>query len=333
MSIPAIETILRSAKDALHQADTVKKLEDVRIQFLGRKSALTALLRSLKDYPAKEQKKIGQRANEVKNAIKELIALKVKELAVIAPLTPHIDLTIPAKKLSVGHLHPLTLVAESVERIFQSMNFSVVGGDEIETEYYNFDALNIPAHHPAREMWDTFWIKQSKSENSKNRLLLRTHTSPVQVRYMELHQPPFQIIVPGRAFRYEATDASHEINFYQVEGLMVGRDVSLANLKYIIREFLKKLVGRDIAIRFRPSYFPFTEPSIEVDIKMGNQWLEIMGAGMLHPNVFSYAHYPPNEWQGFAFGLGLDRVAMIKYGIPDIRLFYSGDTRFTRQFR
>jgi len=206
------------------------------------------------------------------------------------------------------------------------MNFSVVSGPEIETEYYNFDALNIPANHPARDMWDTLWLKNSK-------LLLRTHTSPVQIRYMEVHQPPFQIIVPGRVFRYEATDASHEINFYQVEGLMIGPNVTLANFKFIVEEFFRKLYGPKVQFRFRPSYFPFVEPGLEVDIKLtGDKWLEVMGAGMVHRNVFDAVHYNPEQVQGFAFGMGLDRLAMIKYNIPDIRLFYSGDLRFIRQF-
>ncbi|MBI1960738.1 MAG: phenylalanine--tRNA ligase subunit alpha, partial [Candidatus Liptonbacteria bacterium] len=201
---------------------------------------------------------------------------------------------------------------------------------------------------PARDMWDTFWIKtQTNADNTRKHvdgsaLLLRTHTSPMQIRYMEKHEPPFQIIVPGRVFRYEATDASHEINFTQVEGLMVGKNVTLANLKYVIETFLKKILGDKTVIRFRPSYFPFTEPSIEVDIKIPrtsasgprmSAWLEIMGAGMVHPNVFSHAGYVPDGWQGFAFGLGLDRIAILKYGIPDIRLFYGGDARFTRQFK
>jgi phenylalanyl-tRNA synthetase alpha chain len=218
-----------------------------------------------------------------------------------------------------------------VAKIFEGMNFSVVTGPEAETEYYNFDALNIPANHPAREMWDTFWLKPGKAD--KQKMLLRTHTSPMQMRFMEKAKPPFQIVVPGRVFRYEATDMSHEVNFYQLEGLMVGKDITLANFKFIVEEFLKKFfAGQKIEFRFRPSYFPFVEPGVEVDIKLKGKWLEIMGAGMVHPRVFEYARYNPKDWQGFAFGVGLDRLAMIKYGVPDIRLFYSGDLRFLKQF-
>jgi phenylalanyl-tRNA synthetase alpha chain len=255
-----------------------------------------------------------------------------------------IDVTRPGIRRQTGHLHPLTRVEEEIKQIFLSMNFSVVEGQEIETEHYNFDALNIPATHPAREMWDTFWIKdgpdkktaKTKGSHEGMRHLLRTHTSPMQIRYMEKHNPPFQIIVPGRVFRYEATDASHEINFYQMEGLMVGKDVSLANFKYIIEEFFKRFFNDpDMQFRFRPSYFPFVEPGVEVDIKRkgDSKWLEVMGAGMVHRNVFKAVGYNPDDVQGFAFGMGTDRLAMLKYKIPDIRFFYNGDLRFVRQFK
>ncbi len=230
------------------------------------------------------------------------------------------------------------------------MNFSVVEGPEIESEYYNFDALNIPPNHPARDAWDTFWLHKTqinadiKTQMSadisvdqrenlrKSALLLRTHTSPMQIRYMETHKPPFQIIVPGRVFRYEASDFSHEINFHQIEGLMVGENISLANLKFVIEEFFNKFFNKKIAFRFRPSYFPFVEPGVEVDIKLKDKWMEVMGAGMVHRNVFKAVGYDPNEIQGFAFGMGWERLTMIKYNIPDIRLFYSGDLRFINQF-
>ena len=236
-----------------------------------------------------------------------------------------------------GHLHPLSRAIFDIRVIFEKLGFSVAVGPEIEDEWHNFDALNIPAGHPARDMWDTFWLRRSKgigapTKMSELPLLLRTHTSPMQIRYMEKHNPPFQIIVPGRVFRFEATDASHETNFHQVEGLMVGEDVSLANFKYVIEEFFKRLFGRETEIRFRPSYFPFVEPGLEVDMKWGGRWLEVMGAGMVHPAVFDHARYNPKEVQGFAFGLGLERLAMIKYKIDDIRMFYSGDLRFIMQF-
>jgi len=246
------------------------------------------------------------------------------------------DITVPGERIIGGHLHPLTLVKRKIEEIFQAMGFSIVEGPEVETEWYNFDALNIPKDHPARDVWDTFYLKKGG--------LLRTHTSPVQVRYMQKHQPPFRIIVPGRIFRHEATDASHEINFYQVEGLMVGKEISASNFKAIIQEFLSRFFDKRIAIRLRPSFFPFTEPSFEVDIKClvcGGRgcsvcsrtcWLEVIGAGMVHPNVLRAGGINPRNWQGFAFGLGMDRLAMMKYKIDDIRLFYSGDLRFLQQF-
>jgi len=261
--------------------------------------------------------------------------IKKKELK-IQTKGPYFDVTAPGKKLTSGHLHPLTQVRKKVEEIFQAMGFEVVEGPEMETEWYNFDALNIPKDHPARDLWNTLWLK--------NGLLLRTHTSPVQIRYLEKHNPPLRIIVPGRIFRYEATDASHEINFYQVEGLMVGKEVSASNFKAIIQEFFYQFFGKPIEIRMRPSFFPFTEPSFEVDMTCLNcngkgctacsetGWMEMMGAGMVHPNVLKNSGLNPKNWQGFAFGMGLDRLAMMKYKINDIRLFYSGDLRFLNQF-
>ena len=223
-----------------------------------------------------------------------------------------------------GHPHPLSIVIDDIVSIFGDMGFAVALGPEIEDEYHNFDALNIPAHHPARDMWDTFWLKSGK--------LLRTHTSPVQVRYMENNQPPFKIISPGKVFRYEATDATHEAQFYQVEGLYIAESVSLAELKGTIQKFFEKFLGKDAEIRFRPSYFPFVEPGVEVDVKWGDRWLEVMGAGLVHPKVLENAGYDSKIWKGFAFGGGVDRFAMLKYGVDDVRLFYKGDLRLIDQF-
>jgi phenylalanyl-tRNA synthetase alpha chain len=313
------------ASEELKKAGDLKTLEALRIRYLGRKSELAIFLRSLGNRSLEEKRRLGPVANNLRRDLENLFAEKVRAFET-ASRQPAIDVSRPGEKVKRGHLHPLTQVSEEVRRIFASMNFSVVDGPEVETEYYNFDALNIPANHPARDMWDTFWLKNSK-------LLLRTHTSPVQIRYMESHNPPFQIIVPGRVFRYEATDASHEFNFYQVEGLMVGSNISLANFKFVVQEFFKRFFkDQKIEFRFRPSYFPFVEPGLEVDIKLKGQWLEMMGAGMVHRNVFDAVRYNPETVQGFAFGMGLDRLAMIKYGIPDIRLFYSGDLRFIKQF-
>ncbi len=236
-----------------------------------------------------------------------------------------LDVTAPSKKSEPGHLHPLTQAQKKAIEIFSSMGFEVAEGPELETEYYNFDALNIAKNHPARDMWDTFWTKDGR--------VMRTHTSNVQIHYMEQNKPPFRIIVPGRVFRYEATDATHEIQFYQLEGLMVGRNINLANLKAIMEVFFQRFFGdKKMEIRLRPSYFPFVEPGVEIDMKFKGKWMEIAGAGMVHPSVLENVKLDSREWQGFAFGMGIDRLAMIKHKIDDVRLFYSGDLRFIKQF-
>jgi phenylalanyl-tRNA synthetase alpha chain len=230
------------------------------------------------------------------------------------------------KSLGHRHAHPLSIVIDDIVAIFGEMGFSVALGPEVEDEHHNFDALNIPEYHPARDMWDTFWLK------GKERKLLRTHTSPVQIRYMEKHTPPLKIISPGKVFRYEATDATHEAQFYQVEGLYVAENVSLAELKGVIKKFFDKFLGEDCEIRFRPSYFPFVEPGVEVDVKWKGRWLEVMGAGLVHPKVLEAVGYDPKKYKGFAFGGGVDRFTMLKYGIDDVRLFYKGDLRLVDQF-
>jgi phenylalanyl-tRNA synthetase alpha chain len=304
--------------------------------------------------PVAERKRVGSAANALRGKLEALIREKRGTLAPgHADALERLDVTKPGERFHGGHLHPLTRIDKEIRDVFRSMNFSVVEGPEVETAYYNFDALNIPPNHPARDMWDTLWVAQNSKLKTQN-LLLRTHTSPVQVRYMETHEPPFRIVVPGRVFRYEATDASHEINFYQLEGLMVGEDVSLANFKFVVEEFFRKLFGKGLEFRFRPGYFPFVEPGVEVDVKLPKEasrmnadksarisagknpresaWIEVMGAGMVHRNVFDAVRYNPDAVQGFAFGMGIDRLAMIKYKVPDIRLFYGGDLRFVRQF-
>ncbi len=231
---------------------------------------------------------------------------------------------------NLGHLHPITILIREIAAIFSEMGFEIADGPEIETEYYNFDALNVPKDHPARDMQDTFWIKGKAGEEKK---LLRTQTSAVQIRYMESHKPPFRIVVPaGKVFRNEATDATHEAQFHQLEALCVDRNVSLAHLKFTLENFFKKYFGDNVVIRFRPSYFPFVEPALEVDMKWRNKWLEVAGAGMVHPNVFKYVGVDSKEWKGFAFAFGLDRLLMLKYGIDDVRLLYSGDLRLINQF-
>jgi len=348
-----IAKIKNSTLNEIEKIKNSKDLEAVKIKYLGRKGELTQILRGLKNLSIEERRKIGPQTQQLKKELEELLEEKNKELKANPPagglkLKAEFDVTKPGKKISIGHIHPLSKIEEEIRQIFLSMNFSVVEGPEVETEYYNFDALNVPPNHPARDIQDTFWLRSNQKEHlttdkkqfiksqisdvNSQRLLLRTHTSPMQIRYMENHNPPFQIIVPGRVFRNDATDASHETNFYQIEGLMVGKDVSLANFKFVIEEFFKKFFGREIEFRYRPSYFPFVEPGVEVDIKFKNKWLEIMGAGMVHRNVFEAVKYNPYEWQGFAFGMSLERLTMIKYNIPDIRLFYSGDLRFIQQF-
>ena len=315
---------LKAVKDA-------KGLEDLKVKYLGRKDGeLNKILKSLKDMSLAEKKKVGPAANALRQEIEQALDEKLKQLGKKSSEgESKVDVFMPGKKVSAGHLHPLTRIENEIKDIFLGLNFSVVEGPEAENEYYNFDALNIPANHPARDMWDTFWLGQKEGVG---KMLMRTHTSPMQIRYMEKNQPPIQIIVPGRVFRFEATDASHEINFHQVEGLMIGEKVNLANFKYVMEQFFKKFFGRETKVRFRPSYFPFVEPGLEVDVELNGKWLEVMGAGMVHPAVLDRVKLDPKKYQGFAFGMGLERLAMIKYKIPDIRLFYSGDLRFIDQF-
>lgn len=328
----SVEQLRIEAIKEIKEATTKEACEKLRIKYLGRKEGkLIEILKSLKDMPVEERRVIGVAANELRQFLEYEFEEKIEKIKKRTEERKNrFDLTRPGKRFASGHLHPLTKVDKEVRVIFSSLNFTVVEGPELEKESYNFDKLNIPAGHSARDMWDTLWVKKEGT----NGLLMRTHTSPVQARYMESHNPPFQIIVPGRCFRYESTDASHEINFYQVEGLMIGSDITLANLKFIIEAFFKKFFKQKIEFRYRPSYFPFVEPGIEVDIRLkGGRWLEVMGAGMVHRNVFDVVKYNHTQVQGFAFGMGLDRLAMIKYGVPDIRLFYSGDIRFTKNFR
>jgi phenylalanyl-tRNA synthetase alpha chain len=328
----SVEQLRMEAIKEIQEASTQEACEKVRVKYLGRKDGkLIEILKSLKDMSVEEKRTIGTAANELRQLLEHELEEKIEKIkANNEEKKNRFDVTKPGKRVASGYLHPLTKVDKEVRTIFSSLNFTIVEGPELEKESYNFDKLNIPAGHSARDMWDTLWVKKEGT----NGLLMRTHTSPVQARYMESHNPPFQIIVPGRCFRYEATDASHEINFYQVEGLMVGPDITLANLKFIIETFFKKFFKQKIEFRYRPSYFPFVEPGIEVDIRLkGGKWLEVMGAGMVHRNVFDGVKYNHTQVQGFAFGMGLDRLAMIKYGVPDIRLFYSGDIRFTKNFK
>ncbi|HOK17221.1 MAG TPA: phenylalanine--tRNA ligase subunit alpha [Candidatus Paceibacterota bacterium] len=330
-----LEEIKSQAKKEIEAVKEIKDLENWRIKYLGRKSDLSLFFDNLKKIPLDQRKKEAQQAHNIRLFLIDLFKSKEKDFLEREENNEYLDLSQPGIKKEIGHLHPISLVLEEIVEIFRSLGFEVIEGPEIETEYYNFDALRIPETHPARDMWDTLWIT--------SKMLLRTHTSPMQIRYMEKHQPPFRIIVPGKTFRHEATDASHEIQFHQVEGLMVSKNINFSNFKFIIEEFLKAIFKNNILIRFRPSYFPFVTPGVEVDIKIRskfkeqkskvnqNEWLEIMGAGMVHPDLYKIVGYKEKNLQGFAFGLGVERIAMIKYKISDIRLFTSSDIRFLKQ--
>lgn len=350
------EEIKKQAQIELAKITDLGVLHEFGKRYFNRETGeIPGLFKMLRDLAPEEKAKLGKEINGLKAFLEEQIEAKKKtilgEKDRDAKGGDWFDVTIPGKAPAVGYLHPLTKVLREIEKIFGEMGFSVIEGPELENEWYNFDALNIPRDHPARDMWDTFWIdegagkkQEKKAVKKSGRLLLRTHTSPVQIRYMEKFNPPLKIIVPGRVFRHEATDASHETNFYQVEGLVVDKKMSAANFKFVIQEFLQRFFAKPAQIRLIPTFFPFTEPSFQVDLGCVNcggsgcsvcvqtGWLEIMGSGMVHPNVLKNAGLNPDDWQGFAFGMGVDRLAMLKYKINDIRLFYGGDLRFLEQF-
>ena len=334
------KTLKNKAKKDIEKAGNLKELNQAFNQYLGKKGKLTSVLRSLESFTKTERVRIGQKANELKNFLKIEFDKKTREIKEkIEKETKEkewIDVSIPGEKPVVGHLHPLTVTRRKIEEIFQSMGFSMIEGRDIEKEWYNFDALNIPKDHPARDLWDTFYLK--------NGLLLPTHTSPAQVRYMEKNNPPLRIIVPGNVFRHEATDASHEFQSFQIEGLMVDKNISVANLKAVVGEFLSRFFERDVKFRIKPDYFPFVEPGFDIGINClvcggkgclackKSGWMEVAGAGMVHPNVFKNSGLVSKDWQGWAFGFGLERLTMLKYKINEIRLFRSGDLRFLQQF-
>lgn len=327
----------------LQAVSSVEELDALNLKYFGRKQGLlTSILRGLKDMNEQERKATGEKANEVKIEIWRQIDQKRYELKKSGK-QEFIDLTIDGTKPKMGHLHPLTQVRRDIEKVFKDMGYSQVSGPEIETDYYNFEALNIPSEHPARDMWDTFYVKNKKEVKEGEKLVLRTHISPMQVRIMESFKPPFAVVSSGRVFRHEATDARHEHTWDYTEGFLVGENISLANLKSTLLTFFRKLFGEKTEIKLRSSYFPFTEPSLEIIMscifcnKKGcsvchTGWLEMGGAGMVHPKVFEFAGYPNGKYTGFAFGIGISRVAMLKYNIPDIRMLYQNDVRFLKQF-
>lgn len=337
--IAELEELQKRAETEIAGAGTEKELQEVKTRYLGRKGLLTGLLRNIANVSPNERPLFGRQSNEVKDILTGKIEAALQGIKAVEKgdtlAREGVDVTLEGRRIKPGRLHPVTQVREEICSIFASFGFSVVEGPEVEQDYYNFEALNIPKDHPARDMQDTFYIEDN--------IVLRTHTSPVQVRTMLKQPPPVRILSPGRVYRPDS-DVSHTPMFHQIEGLLVDKEVTFADLKGILTVFLQEVFGGDTLIRFRPSFFPFTEPSAEVDIQCvmcrgegcrvcgQTGWLEILGAGMVHPEVFKNVGYDPEEYSGFAFGLGIERIAMLKYGISDIRLFFENDWRFLEQF-
>lgn len=335
-----LQAIMESALKQIEEAVDSEKLNDARVSFLGKKGELTQVLKSLKDVAPEDRPKVGQLVNEARETIEKRLDERKKEfdkkLLDLKLATETIDVTLPAKKPMIGHRHTNTIALDEVKKIFIGMGYQVVDGPEIEFDYYNFEALNIPANHPAKDEQDTFYIN--------DKLLLRTQTSSVQVHVMEKQKPPIRIIAPGRVFRSDEVDATHSPSFHQVEGLVIDKNVTFADLKGTLAEFARRIFGEDTKVKFRPHHFPFTEPSAEMDVscfKCGGKgcrfcknegWIEILGCGMVHPHVLEMRGIDPKEYQGFAFGIGLERIALLKYEVDDMRLLYENDVRFLRQF-
>ncbi|MFT5604805.1 MAG: phenylalanyl-tRNA synthetase alpha chain [Paracoccaceae bacterium] len=334
-----LDVLADEASQKIQAATDPRALDDVRVEYLGKKGAITALLKSLGGLSVEERPKAGAEINRVKALLSDAIQARkilLENAAVAERLGKEtIDVSLPGRGVDSGGLHPVTRTIERIEAFFGSIGFESVEGPEIEDDYHNFEALNIPAHHPARAMHDTFYVNDAT--------VLRTHTSPVQVRVMENRKPPFKVICPGRVYRCDS-DLTHTPMFHQVEGLLISEDSSFADLKGLVESFLRAFFEKELAVRFRPSYFPFTEPSAEVDIQCvmcGGEgcrvcsqtgWIEIMGCGMVHPKVFESSNIDPDKFSGFAFGMGVERLAMLRYGVNDLRLFFENDLQFLRQF-
>jgi phenylalanyl-tRNA synthetase alpha chain len=352
MILEELEKIKNGALEQIKKIKDPKTLENLKTKYLGRKSQLSAVLRDLKKLSDQEKPKIGALANEIKNELQEAFTNLEKHLHNLdaAPSGEFIDLTMPGQSGHYGHLHPLSQVQYEIEDIFSSLGFSILDGPELEADYYNFSALNMPAAHPSRDTQDTFFVEDWLAEKSngklddKLRLVLRTQTSAMQVRTMEKYGAPLKAIFPGRVFRYEATDARHETTFSQIEGLMIDKDISISHLIAFLKIMLKGIFKREVGVRLRPGYFPFVEPGFEVDVEClicsgqgcpvckQTGWVEMIGAGLVHPNVLKAGGLDPKEWSGLAFGVGSTRLSMLKYGINDIRLMNCGDLRFINQF-
>ena len=333
-----IQQIKTSSSEEISSSVTLQELEDVKVKYLGRKGILTGVLKSLSDLSADEKRTIGKEANILRGEIENLLSLRKAEIEnQTEESSPGADITMPGITPEVGTLHPLTQTMDRINDIFISLGFRIEEGPEIETEFYNFEALNIPLDHPSRDAFDTFYVEDD--------YVLRSHTSNVQIRVMQNQKPPIQAIMPGRVYRPDAVDATHSFMFHQVEGLMVDKGIEFSDLKGVLSVFCKSMFGEEVKMRLRPHFFPFTEPSAEVDISCiickgegcrvcsGNGWLEIMGAGMVNPKVFEAVGYDPEVYTGFAFGMGVERIAMLLYGIEDIRLFFENDVRFLNQFK
>lgn len=332
-----LQHLQTEAKEILATLQDKGQLEDFRIEYLGRKGKFSTVMRNLGNVDKDDRPRIGQLANSIKKEIESLFEEKKLNLDQTGDQaqTGGVDLTLPGRRPALGRLHPVTQIMNEVCQVFENMGFAIAEGPDVETDHYNFAALNIPEHHPARDMHDTFYVSES--------ILLRTHTSPMQARIMENQDPPLRVIAPGKVYRCDS-DITHTPMFHQVEGFLVDKKVSFADLKGVLTVFTQKVFEEDLALRFRPSFFPFTEPSAEVDIacvickgagcRVCKQtgWLEILGCGMIDPEVFKMVGYDPEEYSGFAFGLGVERIAMLKYGIDDIRLYYENDLRFLSQF-
>lgn len=335
-----LNSIKLDALQLIQNVSDLNKLNDLRIQYLGKKGELTAVLRGMKNLTKEERPVIGQIANEVREYIeKEIEEKKVvlsKKLQEDRLKNEVIDVTLPAKKIELGHRHPMNIVLDDIKRIFIGMGYEIVEGPEVEKDYYNFEALNIPDNHPAKDEQDTFFINKN--------ILLRSQTSPVQVRVMEKNKPPIRILAPGRVFRSDEVDATHSPVFHQAEGLVIDKNVTMSDLKGALEVFVKELYGENVKVKFRPHHFQFTEPSAEVDVTCvmcqgkgcrvckGTGWIEILGCGMVHPRVLEMSGIDPNEYSGFAFGIGLERIALLRYEIEDMRLLYENDVRFLKQF-
>jgi len=335
-----IRALQADARVRIEAAGSVEELDGVRVEALGRKGALAQISKEMGKLAPEERARAGKLLNAAKQTLEEAFErqkAKFDEAKLAARLDAEwVDLTIPAPGTRPGSLHPVTQIQNEIEDLFVSLGFMVLDGPEVETEYHNFDALNIPADHPARDAQDTFWLTDGN--------LLRTHTSPVQVRGMERFRPPLRMVAPGRVFRNESVDASHEHTFYQIEGMMIDRDVSVAHLLYFMKTLLREVFRRDVSVRLRPGFFPFVEPGFELDIQCficggtgcpvckQSGWVEQLGCGLVNPNVLRTSGIDPEEWNGFAFGLGLTRLVMMRYGIEDIRLLQGGDLRFLQQF-